>query len=446
MLTMERSLNKSYQNTTSADEVESLVNPSSRSSNDDAVVEEDDRGSRSGARSSSRWWQVLGGAALVMGLVLFVRAAAAPAGFPGSQQQQDSFTKRNEDAFLVEMEGRKHAKSSSSSSTTSKCDDGSYSKRTLAFAYEMPFAALFKDTKGQSRYEASSVIIVGDYAYAVCDNSWAISKFATKLEPFSTKNVQVGNPFGWAGAGEEVGNSGFESLLYDDGYFYILRESVEQKHKEHHDYHAVIEQLSMGEQDYTVVQTCSSDFEFEGISKGFEGAVGVRDLNNELVILGLCEGNHCSEKRKFDRGNGRLVAMRRTMDDTTGACVWSTIRTINVPKTAFFDDYSDVAMDAKGRVAITTQEDSQLWVGQMQGLDVATGLWNIDAMEFDTHVGTTYDFPKNDECKTQYCNIEGIEWLNEQMVVAVSDKMKGKGKQDFVCFDKDQSVHVFVLP
>jgi hypothetical protein len=82
----------------------------------------------------------------------------------------------------------------------------------------------------------------------------------------------------------------------------------------------------------------------------------------------------------------------------------------------------------------------------MLGRDEKTGLWDIDKMEFDQKVGSTFDFPKNDDCQTIYCNIEGIEWLNEQMVVAVSDKMKSKGKQDFRCFDKDQSVHVFVLP
>ena len=41
------------------------------------------------------------------------------------------------------------------------CDDGVYSKRTLQRAYELSFAALFKDTKGQKKYEASDVILVG---------------------------------------------------------------------------------------------------------------------------------------------------------------------------------------------------------------------------------------------------------------------------------------------
>lgn len=57
-----------------------------------------------------------------------------------------------------------------------------------------------------------------------------------------------------------------------------------------------------------------------------------------------------------------------------------------------------------------------------------------------------YNFPRNSECKMIYCNIEGIHWIGEDQLVAVSDKMKNKGKQDFRCFDKDQSIHVFAMP
>ena len=53
----------------------------------------------------------------------------------------------------------------------------------------------------------------------------------------------------------------------------------------------------------------------------------------------------------------------------------------------------------------------------------------------------------------QYCNIEGIHWVTHgggedrpQMLVAVSDKMKSKGRQPAACHDKDQSVHLFQLP
>lgn len=74
------------------------------------------------------------------------------------------------------------------------CSDGEYSKRTLQRAYELPFAALFLDNKGQEKYEASSVIVVDNDVYSVCDSSWAISKFTRSLKPFSPENLQIGDP------------------------------------------------------------------------------------------------------------------------------------------------------------------------------------------------------------------------------------------------------------
>ena len=97
-------------------------------------------------------------------------------------------------------------------------------RHTLKLAVETPFTALFEDLKGQKKFEASSVILVsvsysllsdqklrcllncqkyfpdydykdGHTAYAVCDSSWAISKFSDTLEPFGVNNVQIGDPF-----------------------------------------------------------------------------------------------------------------------------------------------------------------------------------------------------------------------------------------------------------
>lgn len=169
-------------------------------------------------------------------------------------------------------------------------------------------------------------------------------------------------------------------------------------------------------------------------------------MNNEMVVLGLCEGNFCSETRKSERGNGRVVVMRKGTDDSGMlGCQWNTIKTIEIPSDCHFKDYSAITMTPSGRVGISSQEDSQFWVGQLVGQN-PDGLWDIDALQFDPDEGKTMDFPKNDSCETIYCNVEGVHWLNDDMIIAVSDKMKSKGKQDYRCFDKDQSVHVFVLP
>ena len=66
--------------------------------------------------------------------------------------------------------------------------------------------------------------------------------------------------------------------------------------------------------------------------------------------------------------------------------------------------------------------------------------------------GKVYDIPRDNECHAQYCNIEGLHWLEgggegtPQVLVAASDKMKSKGRQDFRCMPKDQSLHLFMIP
>ena len=357
-------------------------------------------------------------------------------------------TQLPEKTVVVELEG-KHKKSYDVTDDSisddkvqyrSTCTDGRYSKHTLKRAYELPFAALFRDHKSQRKYEASSVIVVDGSAYAVCDSSWAISKFDVHLTPFSTKNIQIGS------VNRETDDSGYEAFFHEEGIFYVVRESIQHDDEK---YHAVIEELDLNDSDYSIVDKCSTEYTFEGDSKGFEGAITIRDLNNEMVILGLCEGNHCSETRKNESGNGRLIAMRKTVENGSNGkskCTWTTIRMINIPSSADFKDYSGITMNDSGRVGITSQENSQFWVGQLLGQDETTGLWDINQVEFDETIGKVFNFPKNDNCETVYCNIEGVHWLNDDMIIAVSDKMKGRGKQEFICHDKDQSVHVFVLP
>ena len=271
--------------------------------------------------------------------------------------------------------------------------DPKYSKRTVKTAYELPFAALFRHNRGQKKFGASSVTIVDNTVYAVCDSSFAISKFDDSLLPFSSDNVQIGSP-------ERDGDveSGYEAIFHHEGSFYVVRESV--LHHEHgsdddevggdenedepdgsdknHSFRAIIEELVLGEDDYTVQSQCSSEFEFEGASKGFEGAVGFPDATGELYILGLCEGNHCSETRKADVGNGRMVLMRKKVgDDVPGGCVWETLRKIKIPSSAAFIDYSAIDIAGDGRAVITSQENSALWLGQVTG--ITNGIIDPDA-------------------------------------------------------------------
>jgi hypothetical protein len=158
--------------------------------------------------------------------------------------------------------------------------------------------------------------------------------------------------------------------------------------------------------------------------------VAIRDLNSTLVVLGLCGANHCGllqQNQDEQVGHGLLVAFEKKGNVINGTCVWSTIRSIEIPKSANFPDYSDIALDGSGRVAISSKENSQVWVGQLKG-QRAGGLWDLEALEWDDD-SYVYSFPKNDDCKTIYCNIEGIHWLNTNTLIAVSGKVTGD--QDF---------------
>ncbi|KAL7527832.1 hypothetical protein ACHAXR_002757, partial [Thalassiosira sp. AJA248-18] len=356
----------------------------------------------------------------------------------GSKKQQSNASKKN--GILSE---------------SYNCEsDKSYSKHTLKRAYDLPYAALFSDTRGQSKFEASDVTIVNDTVYSVCDSSWAISKFTRELVPFSEMNVQIGDPD--IREGQEGEESGYEAIFEHGGRFYVVRESVyhegldhnddddeyedEHEHEEskHGDYHAIIEELDLQEDDYTLVRECKCEFVFEGDSKGFEGAVGFPDDDGKLYILGLCEGNHCSEEKKNDVGNGRVVLMTKREEDggdevTGTSCLWETVRVVNIPKSAAFLDYSAIDMTPEGRVAIASQEHSSVWLGHATG--ISNGIIDPAAFEFEDDDSTfsVLQFPKDGGCHTIYCNIEGIHFMNDEMLMAVSDKMKGKGRQDFRC-------------
>jgi len=128
----------------------------------------------------------------------------------------------NSDAYLSELDGadllgKKKKKKKNKHQDTKCLDDEKYSSHTAKTAYEMPFAALFKDTRGEKKFEASSIINLDGTYYAICDNSWAISKFESDLTPFSENNLMIGDP------NREAEDSGYEAIFYHDNIFYVIR-------------------------------------------------------------------------------------------------------------------------------------------------------------------------------------------------------------------------------
>ena len=61
--------------------------------------------------------------------------------------------------------------------------------------------------------------------------------------------------------GRHLQDSGYEALLLEDGIFYTIRESIAMEKEE---YHAIVEELLVDEDDYSVLAACPTEFEFEG--------------------------------------------------------------------------------------------------------------------------------------------------------------------------------------
>jgi hypothetical protein len=352
------------------------------------------------------------------------------------------------------------------------CHQRHYTEKMLALEYEMKLAGLYSSY--QQKYDASGVVVIGDgqSAYAVSPSSWEIYKFDLDLLPRAKENVRIQND-----AEKGGGDSGYEAIVHDEDTFYMLREADEDSTAR-----IVIEKAHVQEDGgYSIDQACPTPFGFRGDdSQGFQGAVAIRDLDDSLVILGLYRGydeirdedydhqkdkdetnrhqsdqeededrhrvlGHNHKKRKDKNPElGRLVAMR--LENThTQHCHWSTIRTIEIPTSVDLSDYSAFALDPEGRVAIASQESSQLWVGRLLGKN-SRGLWDVEHMLFEPNVGRIFYFPKDTICQKMYCLIAGIQWLDEGTILAVSGKMKGNQQQVFRCMHKDQSAHVFALP
>ncbi len=134
-----------------------------------------------------------------------------------------------------------------------------------------------------------------------------------------------------------------------------------------------------------------------------------------------------------------IVVMRRGVDKK-GRCVYETAGLVEVPSEANFQDYSAMAVRNGREIAITSQEDSGVFVGKIRlGRGDDEPLFHIET------VGV-YHFPRDRDCEIQYCNIEGVMFLGPHSILAVSDQMKGGGRQGYRCRRKDQSVHVFQFP
>jgi hypothetical protein len=285
---------------------------------------------------------------------------------------------------------------------------------TLNLVCESKIGDLMPYDQRDERWEASGVLVKDGHYFVVFDDRTEIARLADDLQPSTTN--------GLFGVAHSV--CGYEGITYNaaKGRYYLL---VEARKQPSGSYQAQIVEY---DDEFRYRKERPVDFTFKSDNKGFEAVAHVR-RDDEDYILALCEGNKCQcGKKGRTPGGGRVQVFEKKRKR------WRHSRNIALPDSVPFVDYSGMSID-HGRVAVVSQVNSMLWVGQF---DEAGWTWR-DA-------GQLYEFPRSDDGTLRYGNIEGVAWITPTRIVTVSDRRKKKNQPERGLSEKDQSIHIFDIP
>ena len=180
--------------------------------------------------------------------------------------------------------------------------------------------------------------------------------------------------------------------------------------------------------DTALVGRTKTDTTFEHANKGFEGAAWLRASGKEY-LLALCENNNCKDDDS-PPGEGR-VQLLSLVDG-----VWTTERTLKLPESAAFLDYSDLALREQwGRLVRCGSGFAQVF-GALARYAVDSLPGPSPARARSTPSRATA------EGAVRYCSVEGVTFLGPTVLAAVSDKSDGSEP----CTDEEESIHIFQMP
>mmetsp|Transcript_8211 Transcript_8211/g.16615 ORF Transcript_8211/g.16615 Transcript_8211/m.16615 type:complete len:423 (-) Transcript_8211:206-1474(-) len=390
-----------------------------------------------------------------VGLVLFPVVAALAVGLFLIQPFGDS-------QYGTSLGGRPQRKpNESKNGHRVDCSSRDFARQTFRVLDEYPIARLLfrggvATSGGLSKFEASDVAGIPSFSgfpaspyFVVFDNSFEILRLGVE---FSASGNSETHLMAWPG--DNGAESQFEALAYNatSNSFLAIQEVVSSR-----DGLILVSRVFdisfRTDRDVQIIvnSQCMCDFPFSSENKGFEGAVVIHHpVQNTSYLVALCEGNHCDGGRRGrEPGNGRLIVLaRRQIPDPNNSsindCWFEAVDEIRLPKSINFVDYSgmtvyfnenDSGLPGEHVLAISSQENSAVWIGTIRPGSDSPSLFEIGD-------GVIYDFPPDDDCQPIYCNVEGIHFVSNRTLIAVSDAMKGKGKQDFRCWGKAESIHL----
>lgn len=285
---------------------------------------------------------------------------------------------------------------------------------TLQLVRECKISELMSHHEPAKRWEASGVLVKDGHFFVVFDDRTAVARISDDLAPNQENKL--------LGTAREV--RGYEGITYNAAThrYYLLVEA-----RKHADgcYQAIVIEY---DDEFKYRKRRPLDFVFKSDNKGFEAVAYVR-RNGQDFILALCEGNQCKcGKQGRLPGGGRVQLFEKKKK------FWRHARTIKLPPSVPFVDYSGMSID-RGRVAIVSQVNSMLWVGQF---DEARWKWR--------NAGKLFNFPRLENGSLRYGNIEGVGWITPTRIVTVSDRRKKSSQPDKAVSKKDQSIHIFDIP
>ncbi len=278
-------------------------------------------------------------------------------------------------------------------------------KPKLELVREEKLYKLLPGRKKKSPLEASGVHVVNGDAYIIFDSLNLVGKVDPKLKSNgSNRLIPAISP-----------GTGFEDITFDPvaKRFYLIIEAEEDTDGKYRSF--VVEY----DHEFRFQRCTRLSTTFETQNKGFEGLAHHWHGKKEY-LMAMCEGNLCTAATE---GGGRMQVFVRTKEEN-----WQWTHTIALPDSAEFEDYAAISFHGN-RLAVVSQASSRLWIGDIDR--------TAHAFAGD---GITYRFPEK-----SYCNVEGVDWLSDDLLVVVSDRMKAS-KQAKRCAAKDQSIHVFRIP
>lgn len=331
------------------------------------------------------------------------------------------------------------------------CYKGDWRRQSLKMIDSMPIAGQIGDLRGRGKFEASGIAARNHHYYVVFDGQESFGYLNSGMQ-FRDPDSQL--------IGHVGDDSQYESITYrqrTDTFFATVeaapvpQEAADRKLRSRglaegdKLYRPVFHEVKIdphkGEAE--VLRVCETDFDVRSSNKGFE-AMEYIETPSGGVFVGLCEGNNC--QGADHPGHGELVFLvEDTAAEDFDGCLFKTVKTLPVPEVAKFLDYSAMSFyplpidpkmgdrESLGRLAIASQENAALWVGD----------FDVDALEF-VGEGVTLHFPRDHDCNIRHCNIEGVLWVDDYRIVTVSDR--AKEHQPFWCEATDQTLSMFMLP